>query len=164
MPRNPKHPLLNTVRELRVALGDTQQSFAQRLKLAISTVVRWELSRPPTGKALAILARAADDAGHHDLAGVFLAALAQELGLHRNVDMVQGGWNEDHTKLEGFLFLSTEGPEQLEFAESFYTAFLTVTRPESYANPPSPQTVAHARKALQALEKVTAEWRGSTKK
>jgi transcriptional regulator with XRE-family HTH domain len=43
------------VKRLRVALGDTQQSFAGRLNLAISTVVRYETSRPPSGRYLLVL-------------------------------------------------------------------------------------------------------------
>lgn len=40
------------VKDLRAALGDTQQAFAHRLGLAISTVVRYELTRSPRGAEL----------------------------------------------------------------------------------------------------------------
>jgi transposase len=69
------------VRRLRVALGDTQQQFANRLKLAISTVVRYELSRAPRGKALAQLERVAREHRLDECAAVFRDALLEELEL-----------------------------------------------------------------------------------
>jgi transcriptional regulator with XRE-family HTH domain len=72
--------LLQAVRELRLSLGDTQQSFAHRLGLAISTVVRYELTRAPKGQALALLARLAESQGRHDLGKPFIEALEKELG------------------------------------------------------------------------------------
>ena len=58
-PTETRNPVCRAVRRLRVDLGDTQQQFANRLGLAISTVVRYEISRPPHGKALAQLERLA---------------------------------------------------------------------------------------------------------
>jgi len=66
-------------RELREVLGDTQQQFAQRLGLAISTVVRYELTRPPKGKALAQLKQVAMAYGQVELAHIFADALRLEL-------------------------------------------------------------------------------------
>lgn len=56
--------ICQTVKRLRLELGDTQQEFAQRLGLAISTVVRYEHNRAPKGRELADLYRLA---GKHDL-------------------------------------------------------------------------------------------------
>lgn len=69
------------VRLLRRRLGDTQQAFAQRIVLAISTVVRYEHNRPPKGKALAMFEQLATRHGHGDLADVFRKVLQEELGL-----------------------------------------------------------------------------------
>lgn len=80
MTKNPSNPVTAAVRELRLALGDTQQSFAQRLGLAISTVVRYELTRPPKGNALRMLARVAEENKLEPLASCFRQALAEELG------------------------------------------------------------------------------------
>ena len=66
--------LTDATRRLRLALGDTQQQFAQRTGLAISTVVRYELSRPPHGKALAQFAVLAERNGLHDVARTFAYA------------------------------------------------------------------------------------------
>ena len=63
------------VKRLRVALGDTQQSFAHRLGLAISTVVRYEHSRPPNAAALAQFAELATANGLPECAKVFRDAL-----------------------------------------------------------------------------------------
>lgn len=67
------------VRELRKSLGDTQQQFANRLNLAISTVVRYELSRPPKGMMLGMFERLAAKNGRQDLAQVFQHALVAEV-------------------------------------------------------------------------------------
>lgn len=44
-----------TVHEFRLSVGDTQQAFATRLGVAISTVVRWESTREPDAYALTAL-------------------------------------------------------------------------------------------------------------
>jgi transcriptional regulator with XRE-family HTH domain len=68
------------VRLLRRSLGDTQQQFAQRLGMAISTVVRYESTRPPRGKVLAKLYQLAIDNGLSRVASMFHLALSAELG------------------------------------------------------------------------------------
>jgi transcriptional regulator with XRE-family HTH domain len=65
------------VKRLRLALGDTQQQFAARTKLAISTVVRYELSRPPKGDALQQLKELAEKHGYDDIARVFSYAMGE---------------------------------------------------------------------------------------
>ena len=145
--------VLEAVKNLRQAHGDTQQAFAHRLGLAISTVVRYELSRPPSGAALALLAKSAQDAGQQDLKDIFLAALAAELGLHQNLGMVS----------DEFLWLMLENAEQRRLAVSFYTAFMTVTRPEKFHKPPAPEASARMRKALDGLVKAVFEPKGDKK-
>jgi transcriptional regulator with XRE-family HTH domain len=75
-----KNKLTEAVRDLRSALGETQQTFASRMKTAIRTVARWETTRPPSGASLAQLERLAATKGLEDLTAVFRAALADELG------------------------------------------------------------------------------------
>jgi transcriptional regulator with XRE-family HTH domain len=73
-------PLIAAVRKLREGLGDTQQEFADRLGLAIATVVRYEHNRVPRGKALARLEQAASASGFDEYAALFRNALADEFG------------------------------------------------------------------------------------
>jgi transcriptional regulator with XRE-family HTH domain len=70
--------VMETVKKLRLALGDTQQQFATRLGIAISTAVRYELSRAPKGKALEMFEKVARAHGRHDEAHVFKSALLIE--------------------------------------------------------------------------------------
>jgi len=76
-----KDPLCEAVRELRIALGESQQAFAYRMKTAIRTIARYEAGTPPKGKALAELFWVASDSGNQDLAKVFQAALTAEIGV-----------------------------------------------------------------------------------
>ena len=66
------------VRSLRERFRETQQQFAARMGWAISTVVRYELSRAPKGKALAELLRLAAQNGFDDLAETFRFQLVGE--------------------------------------------------------------------------------------
>lgn len=68
------------VRALRQKIGDTQQSFAHRLGLSISTVVRWELTRPPRNHSLVLLRKVAAEHGLDDLVSRFDQAMRVELG------------------------------------------------------------------------------------
>lgn len=80
-PRNkPRDPISEALIQLRQALGENQQQFANRTQIAMTTIARYETSRRPTGKALAQFARVAEQAGRHDLATVFETALTRELG------------------------------------------------------------------------------------
>ncbi len=83
--------LLKAVRKLRVAIGDTQQQFANRLGLAISTIVRYELSRSPHGKVLIQFEKLALEHGQVDLAKVFRQALEYELGLKEPTGEIPSG-------------------------------------------------------------------------
>jgi len=76
-----KNPLCDAVRKLRIALGESQQAFAYRMKTAIRTVARYETTTPPKGKALAELFWVAADTGNTELANVFRGALVGEIGV-----------------------------------------------------------------------------------
>lgn len=73
-------PVCGAVREVRLALGDTQQQFAGRLNMAISTVVRYELTRAPKGEVLVRFMTLAESIGRADLAEIFRGAISAELG------------------------------------------------------------------------------------
>lgn len=73
-------PLIAAVRKLRTAVGDTQPQFAERLGLALPTVVRYEHSRRPRGKVVADMEQIAVANGLDDLASLFRNALSDELG------------------------------------------------------------------------------------
>ena len=64
--------------KLRATLGESQQQFANRLGSAVTTIARYETSRPPRGKALAQLADLARSTGQLELARVFSDALEGE--------------------------------------------------------------------------------------
>jgi transcriptional regulator with XRE-family HTH domain len=72
--------LCEAVRALRLALGDTQQQFANRLEMAISTVVRYESTRAPRGEALSKLYHLAVEKGYLRVASMFEMALLAEMG------------------------------------------------------------------------------------
>ncbi len=88
---NPEHdekrldPLCRAVRSLREAMGETQQQFATRLHIAISTAVRYERSRPPRGEALATFLNLAVTIGESEIAEVFRGALSGQLGYQVNL-------------------------------------------------------------------------------
>jgi len=67
------------VRNLRLALGESQQAFAYRMKTAIRTIARYETIRPPKGKALSELFSVATEIGNQALATVFRGALTAEM-------------------------------------------------------------------------------------
>ncbi len=68
------------VKKLRLALRDSQQSFASRLEIGIATVVRYEHNRPPSGRYLVKLEQLARENGYEEYAAVFREALGTELG------------------------------------------------------------------------------------
>lgn len=73
--------LVDSVRRLRVHLGESQQAFANRLGLSISAIANYERGRCPTGMVLGALAQTAADAGRQDLSEIFLQGLVEELKL-----------------------------------------------------------------------------------
>ena len=73
-------PIQTAVRQLRKALGETQEQFAHRLRTAVRTIARYEGDRPPTGLVLAQLKQLADVNDLQDVANVFQDAILEELG------------------------------------------------------------------------------------
>jgi transcriptional regulator with XRE-family HTH domain len=73
-------PINDLVRKLRLALGDSQQEFAQRLNSAIRTIARWESGQSPNHKAISQLERIARERGLIDLADGFRAVLSKRIG------------------------------------------------------------------------------------
>ena|ERR1017187_6798246 len=73
------------VRKLRLALGESQQAFAYRMKAAVRTIARWETTRPPKGKALADLNRLALENCQWELGEFLSDALKKELGFSANL-------------------------------------------------------------------------------
>src|SRR4051812_19934873 len=60
--------LVSAVRELRAALGDSQQSFAGRIGVSMRAVANYEKDRIASAKALYQLAKLASQSGKPDLA------------------------------------------------------------------------------------------------
>lgn len=72
--------LVAAVRKLRAHLGDSQQAFATRLSLSISAIANYERDRNPTGRPLLQFMELAYKSDRPDLAEIFRAAAAAELG------------------------------------------------------------------------------------
>ena len=104
--RNKLHPLIAAVARLRQALKLTQQEFADRLGIAIATMVRYENNRVPRGKALSRLEALAAANGFEDLAELFRTALVEELGAlppSEQDPMIQFRSNEERELVEALL-------------------------------------------------------------
>jgi transcriptional regulator with XRE-family HTH domain len=127
-----QNAVTDAVRRLRLALGDTQQQFASRTGLAISTVVRYELSRPPKGKALEQFRAIAEQNGLNDIARTFAYAMGQApetAAVHAALDSLW--WNRQnltawpllahhmHTAVETLIELKQKQPDSV--AESLET-------------------------------------------
>lgn len=67
------------LRNLRTALGLTQQDLAVKLGKAVATVARWETSRPPRGAELAEILAFAVQANQPAAASVLARALGDDL-------------------------------------------------------------------------------------
>ncbi|MFN7992748.1 MAG: helix-turn-helix transcriptional regulator [Bryobacteraceae bacterium] len=75
-----KDDLTGAVKALRTKLGDSQQTFANKLGIAIRSVAHYEADRPPRGRTLVQLARLAHEAGLEREADLFHRASREELG------------------------------------------------------------------------------------
>lgn len=147
---------VQAVKNLREHFGESQQAFATRLGLSIRAIANYESDRAPTGRALMSLAQAADTAGRDDLANVFLAHLARELGIHtgagklRVEDARESG--EDASVLTGFLILSRlEGREQFGYAHAFFETF------RRFLYPKDQDMKEKATKLLKDFEKASTK-------
>jgi transcriptional regulator with XRE-family HTH domain len=94
--------LQTAVRQLRKALGETQEKFAHRLGTAVRTIARYEGERPPTGLVLEQLKQLADANNLPEVARVFQEALTRELG-------------QDHIQSVGeFYSITLTKPEEIK--------------------------------------------------
>src|SRR5262245_4068820 len=73
-PSRPRSEISQLVIELRTALGETQQQFAVRLGVALTSVARWETTYPPRAERIEQLAVLAEENGHPDIAKRFRKA------------------------------------------------------------------------------------------
>lgn len=69
--------------ELRLRLGETQESLARRLHVSLQTVALWETKRAPKGIILFRLSKLAEGHQYADLAKIFADAVEQENRLTR---------------------------------------------------------------------------------
>jgi transcriptional regulator with XRE-family HTH domain len=81
MPQNETQldPVSQAIRAVRLALGESQQAFAYRMKTAIRTIARYETTRAPRGAELAQFHRLAVAQGFREQADVFAKAMEEEL-------------------------------------------------------------------------------------
>ena len=155
-PTETRNPVCRAVRRLRVDLGDTQQQFANRLGLAISTVVRYEISRPPHGKALAQLERLAMENGLDECALIFRNSLREELG-----GSIQGEQVRPPSAETFGLECFPRTPEE----EALIFDVLQVAREASRTEPPSNDATRRgreqAKREMKLLMRATARVRAS---
>jgi transcriptional regulator with XRE-family HTH domain len=79
--RPQRHSVSEALIELRALLNETQQQFANRLGTAVTTIARYETSRPPKGRVLAQLEQIAQAEGHSVCGDAFRIALEKDLGI-----------------------------------------------------------------------------------
>jgi transcriptional regulator with XRE-family HTH domain len=137
-----------TVKRLRLALGDTQQAFAHRLGLAISTVVRYELTRAPRGRALVELAELAMANGLEDCAKVFRNALLAGLG----VPPTDGG-TLAFPQVSGVVIAGPETTEQ----RNVLAAVLQLMREAEWPGPTGDQARREFKQLTRAIKRVQEE-------
>lgn len=116
-------PIGELVRKLRLALGETQQDFAQRLQTAIRTVARWEAGHSPNNRAVAQLERVAREHGLADLADGFRAGLSKSIGTRltlvaeSDLKLNLPGTREEKILVHSFL-LALRNPHHAKLASS----------------------------------------------
>lgn len=117
----PKDPAQKAVRELRQALGESQQAFAYRMKTAVRTIARWETVQRPSLVALGQLIQVAQGSGRKDLAQVFLQAVFREIPPPVN-SISYRYQREDDGSHHGYVLMHVEGLEQAKIAGTFASA------------------------------------------
>jgi transcriptional regulator with XRE-family HTH domain len=70
----PRPKISKALRELRLQMGHTQESFSRLMGVSLQTITLWELRRPPAGIVLYRLANMAEEQGLDELMGAFLEA------------------------------------------------------------------------------------------
>jgi len=163
--------LVSAVRELRKALGDSQQAFATRLGMSMRAIANYETDRAPSGRALYKLEQLARASGQYELAHKFAQALATEMewvqeagqpvwtGLVRELVRNQklcAGWPEIAAVLVGELEkLIAKAKSGMQIASPLNSQEAAVANLESY--------LTEARYALegsveQKVERLAKEW------
>ena len=66
---------------IRIAVGDTQQQFAERMGWSISSVARYETCRTIQGVALLATERFATERGYNDMAELLRNSIRKDAGL-----------------------------------------------------------------------------------
>jgi transcriptional regulator with XRE-family HTH domain len=132
--------VMATVRKTRSAMHLTQTDFAIRLGKSLATVVRYETLRPPKGRTLAKLRELAETNGLSDLAEIFRAALAQELGVldHeiRHIGNMPGGHhsitpqNEEEARFVQSLLRRVRSGQNNEAEMEIYSELTALLRPD----------------------------------
>lgn len=69
-----------SLKELRTALGQSQQALAVSLGLSLRAIANYESGRMPAPRILVALAKHAENCCRHDLAEPFRKMLAKEIG------------------------------------------------------------------------------------
>lgn len=69
------------VKELRAKLGWSLQKFATAIDVSMTSVVKYEAGRNPTGRVLVNLTRLANENNYRDLAAIFHRAFCEEMGI-----------------------------------------------------------------------------------
>jgi len=163
--------LVSAVRELRKALGDSQQAFATRLGMSMRAIANYETDRAPSGRALYKLEQLARASGQYELAHKFAQALATEMewvqeagqpvwtGLVRELVRNQklcAGWPDIAAALVGELEkLIAKAKSGMQIASPLNSQEAAVANLESY--------LTEARHALegsveQKVERLAKEW------
>jgi transcriptional regulator with XRE-family HTH domain len=78
MSRRKKTQIQQAVVDLRKRLSLTQRELAAALNATVTTVCRWETSRPPSGASVLQLAHFARSAGETEIANIFNESFSQE--------------------------------------------------------------------------------------
>jgi transcriptional regulator with XRE-family HTH domain len=113
-----KSKLSKAVCELRARLGSSQQSFSNRLGVALNTIARYETSREPSGEALLKLGNVAALNLHWDLSSLFYSHYLDEVlkDLHLPVVQIPATGSEPS---RGYLLLGLRGDHELRYAHIF---------------------------------------------
>jgi transcriptional regulator with XRE-family HTH domain len=128
MADNRADKLVKAVKRLRKRLGESQQTFAGRLGLSMSTIANYEGGRCPSGMPLVALERAAGVSGDADLQSIFGDAISDELDAwdFSIITMPATKTRPAH----GYIKLKLEGYEKLRGAQDFMSVVSALESPE----------------------------------
>jgi transcriptional regulator with XRE-family HTH domain len=118
--------LSEAVRELRARLGWSQQSFSNRLGVALNTIARYETSREPSGEALLKLDHIALLNHHWDLSSLFQIHYLDDVLKDFNHHVVKIPATDSEPS-RGYLLLKLRGDQELRYAH-ILDMLLTLSR------------------------------------